>query len=61
MKEELNKAGVGLRDKTLTCCDCNASFVFTVRDQEFFAAKNYSEPRRCKPCREIKKAKRDNV
>jgi len=45
-------------DKTLTCQDCGASFVFTADDQEFFASKGYSEPKRCPSCRQARKAER---
>ncbi len=45
-------------DKTLTCVDCNQEFVFTARDQQFFADRQFSEPRRCPSCRAAKKAAR---
>jgi CxxC-x17-CxxC domain-containing protein len=39
-------------DKTLTCRDCNQSFVFTTGEQEFFATKGFTnEPSRCPECR----------
>lgn len=37
-------------DKTLTCQDCGTQFNFTARDQEFFAERNFSEPKRCRTC-----------
>lgn len=44
------------QDQTLTCRDCGKSFVFTARDQEFFAEKGFTNaPTRCKDCRAIKK------
>ena len=45
-------------DQTLKCCDCGGDFVFSERDQEFFASQNppFKPPKRCKPCRQIKKA-----
>ncbi len=45
-------------DRTLTCQDCSASFTFTADDQEFFAGKGYSEPKRCPACRQARKAER---
>lgn len=42
-------------DKVLRCCDCNHSFVFTAGEQVYFTSKGLSEPRRCKPCRELRK------
>lgn len=37
-------------DKTLTCQDCSTQFVFTERDQAFFAERNFTEPKRCRTC-----------
>jgi CxxC-x17-CxxC domain-containing protein len=48
-------------DRTLTCVDCGQSFTFTARDQEFYAQRNFSEPRRCASCRAVKKAQRDSA
>ena len=45
-------------DKTLTCQDCGQSFSFSADDQEFFATKGYSEPKRCPSCRQARKAER---
>lgn len=45
-------------DKTIVCKDCGVEFVFTEREQEFYASKNFSEPVRCKACREARKAQR---
>jgi CxxC-x17-CxxC domain-containing protein len=46
-------------DKTLTCSDCGEQFVFTERDQQFYADRGFTEPRRCAQCRAIKKAQRN--
>ena len=43
-------------DKTLTCSDCRQEFVFTASEQEFFADRGFTEPRRCKTCRATRKA-----
>jgi CxxC-x17-CxxC domain-containing protein len=46
-------------DRTLTCKDCGASFVFTVREQEFYAAKGFeNDPARCPECRDARKRER---
>jgi CxxC-x17-CxxC domain-containing protein len=45
-------------DKTLTCQDCGAQFTFSADDQEFYAGKGYSEPKRCPDCRRARKAER---
>ncbi|MBI2755614.1 MAG: zinc-ribbon domain containing protein [Chloroflexi bacterium] len=45
-------------DTTLTCRDCNTSFVFTEGEQSFYAARGYSEPSRCPDCRAARKTER---
>ena len=45
-------------DKTLTCQDCGQAFTFSADDQEFFALKGYTEPKRCPSCRQARKAER---
>jgi len=43
-------------DKTLVCKECGKEFVFTAREQEFYAAQQYqNEPKRCKACRDARK------
>lgn len=39
-------------DRTLTCRDCNAEFLFTAGEQVFFQDKGFvNDPKRCKACR----------
>jgi CxxC-x17-CxxC domain-containing protein len=45
-------------DKTLTCSDCGQEFAFTASEQQFYADRQFSEPRRCPSCRAIRKAQR---
>jgi CxxC-x17-CxxC domain-containing protein len=45
-------------DKTLTCADCGQEFVFTASEQDFYAQRNFTEPRRCGSCRASRKAAR---
>ena len=45
-------------DKTLNCVDCGTEFAFTASDQQFYADRQFSEPRRCPACRAAKKAAR---
>ncbi len=45
-------------DRTLTCQDCGAEYTFSADDQEFFALKGYSDPKRCPACRQARKAER---
>ena len=52
---------MGFTDKTLQCADCGATFTFTAEEQEFFAAKGYTnEPKRCSACREARRAQRSS-
>ena len=54
MKEEY-------KDKTIKCVDCDTEFVFTAREQEFYAEKGFNnEPKRCKDCRDKRKAEKKN-
>jgi CxxC-x17-CxxC domain-containing protein len=46
------------QDKILSCADCNQQFAFTAREQEFYADRGFSEPRRCPSCRAARKAQR---
>lgn len=44
------------QDKTLHCKDCGTDFVFTAREQEFYAEKGFqNEPGRCPDCRAARK------
>jgi CxxC-x17-CxxC domain-containing protein len=49
---------VAYTEKTLTCQDCGQSFSFSAEDQEFFATKGYTEPKRCPSCRQARKTER---
>jgi CxxC-x17-CxxC domain-containing protein len=41
-----------MQDKTLTCRECGAEFVFTASEQQFYADKGFqNEPGRCPNCR----------
>ena len=47
---------MGYVDKELQCVECGASFTFTASEQEFFAAKGFTnEPKRCSQCRSARK------
>lgn len=50
-----------MADKTLTCKDCGAEFVFTEGEQVFYAEKGFTnEPQRCPACRKARKEQRRN-
>lgn len=42
----------------IRCRDCATVFEFSDGEAKFYQEKNYSVPVRCKPCREVQKAKR---
>ncbi|MCI0345899.1 MAG: zinc-ribbon domain containing protein [Chloroflexi bacterium] len=46
-------------DKNLTCADCGNEFVFTASEQDFYAQRGFTEPRRCPSCRASRKAARN--
>ncbi|SEO85188.1 zinc-ribbon domain containing protein [Propionispora vibrioides] len=49
------------QDKTLTCRECGAQFVFTASEQEFFAEKGFTnEPGRCPACRARRRQERSS-
>jgi CxxC-x17-CxxC domain-containing protein len=48
-------------DKALTCADCSQDFVFTASEQEFYATRGFTEPRRCPSCRASRKAARGDT
>jgi CxxC-x17-CxxC domain-containing protein len=45
-------------DKTLSCADCRSEFSFTATEQQFYADRGFTEPRRCPSCRAARKAAR---
>lgn len=45
-----------MEDKVLTCKDCSAEFVFSAREQQFFAEKGFAnQPQRCRDCRQSRR------
>ena len=48
------------QDQEIICCEpnCKQPFLFTAGEQAFFAEKGFTPPKRCKPCREAKKAEK---
>ena len=45
-------------DKTIKCVDCKQDFTFTEGEQDFYAEREYTDPKRCKDCREKRKAEK---
>ena len=48
-----------MSDRTLTCRDCGQTFTFTAGEQAFYQERGFSEPTRCKACRDKRKAERN--
>ncbi|MFC2021924.1 CxxC-x17-CxxC domain-containing protein [Chloroflexota bacterium] len=49
---------MSFQDKSLQCYDCSTTFTFGTEEQEQFASRGYTnEPKRCLPCRELRKEK----
>lgn len=46
-------------DRTLTCADCGQEFVFSASEQQFYADRGFSDPRRCATCRQARKQQRN--
>jgi CxxC-x17-CxxC domain-containing protein len=45
-------------DKILVCADCGQQFVFTASEQDFYAQRGFTDPKRCATCRSARKAAR---
>ena len=43
-------------DVEISCAECGNTFPFTEREQEYYAEKNLSQPKRCKTCRDARRS-----
>jgi len=43
-------------DLEITCSECSTPFTFTEREQEYYRERNLTHPKRCKPCRDARRA-----
>lgn len=43
-------------DLEITCAECATPFAFTEREQEYYRERNLTHPKRCKPCRDARRA-----
>ena len=48
-----------MQDIKIVCKDCGKEFIFTAGEQEFYKEKGFSNPVRCKDCREKRKAEKN--
>ena len=54
-EENLMNVNLDFKDKNLVCADCGSEFIFTQDEQRFFWSKGLAEPKRCKPCRMLRR------
>ncbi|NOZ76365.1 MAG: zinc-binding protein [Euryarchaeota archaeon] len=45
-------------NSVLSCEDCGEEFVFSGEEQQFYYERGFQTPKRCKPCRQRRKAAR---
>jgi hypothetical protein len=43
-------------DALITCSDCGEPFLYTAGQRKRYISKGYSDPKRCKTCRDRRKA-----
>lgn len=43
-------------DLEITCAECGNSFEFGEREQDYYRERGLSHPKRCKPCRDARRA-----
>ncbi len=46
------------QDRELTCADCGRRFTWGAGEQAFYGERGFSEPKRCKDCRQAQKDRR---
>lgn len=46
-----------MEDKEVVCKECGYSFVITAKEQEWYKEKGFTEPKRCKDCRRLRRQK----
>ena len=56
ISEEPKKAS--MKDKSLYCIECGEQFTFTAGEQKYYKRHELDQPKRCKCCREIRKARK---
>lgn len=55
MSDNQTTTTTGAGGQLLTCEDCGQQFEFTAGEQEFYAEKGFTPPKRCQTCRKAKK------
>jgi CxxC-x17-CxxC domain-containing protein len=46
------------QDRSIVCGSCGADFLFSASERAFYEERGFVPPKRCKPCREARGAKR---
>jgi hypothetical protein len=46
-------------DRRIVCRDCNAPFVWSTGEQQYYAARNLTAPKSCRRCRAARKTRRE--
>ncbi len=49
------------QDVNIKCVTCGREFIFTAKEQQFFASKGFKEPRHCRECRQRRKQAREHI
>lgn len=44
-----------MNDIIIVCSKCSCEFVFSVKEQEFFKKKGFTQPKKCKSCKREEK------
>ena len=55
---EKTKKDERMKDISMCCGDCKETFIFSVKNQTYYALKGYEPPERCRSCREYRGSKR---
>ncbi len=51
-----SRGETAMPDLEITCSECNNTFTFTEREQDYYRERNLTHPKRCKPCRDARRA-----
>ena len=43
-------------DLEINCAECGSTFPFTEREQDYYRERGLTHPKRCKPCRDARRA-----
>lgn len=52
----MDREDTTFRDSYFRCADCGLTFLFSKGEARFWASKDMPPPKRCRPCRERRRA-----